>query len=285
MKNILIYAAGLLSASSAAAADKPAPSLVDGLKNPAALTVDLGGKVLHVSAGNSVLRIENGKAVPFASGLDDPKGMASYLQWLFVADRKVVRRIDKSGRVDVFTATKAFPMEPESLTGLTADPENGTLYVSDCRDAPGNGYAIYRITPLGVVSVLLDSPRFPVLRKPAALLLDGASHLLVGDAGSGALYRIKLADGRGGETGFDGLGVASPAWRGTIAMADSSRQRRQRRPTPRPDCVRGLARKLRRSGERPPLSGRDLPGPHRQAHPGRRPRDGRRVGRRRRRSR
>jgi glucose/arabinose dehydrogenase len=211
MKHFLIYVAAFCGVSSAVAADRPAPSLVDGLKNPASLTVGLGGKV-YVSVGGSVLRIENGKAVPFASGLDDPKGMASYQQWLFVADRKIVRRIDKTGRVDGFTATKAFPVEPHSLTGLTADLESGTLYVSDCRDEIGNGYAIYRVTPKGMVSVLLDSARFPALRKPAALLLDGASHLLVGDAGSGTLYRIKLADGSA-EKLADGLGaVACLAW-------------------------------------------------------------------------
>jgi glucose/arabinose dehydrogenase len=224
MKKLLFYAAVLLSVSSAAAEETPSPLLVEGLKNPASVTVGLGGKV-YVSAGGSVLLIENGKAVPFASGLDDPKGMASYQQWLFVADRKLVRRIDKTGLMDVFTATNAFPTEPQSLTGMAADPESGMLYVSDC---PPNGKGVvYRVTPLGLASVLVDATSLPALRKPAALLMDGASHLLVGDGDSGALYRIKLADGSA-EKLADGLGaIAGLAWdhHGRLYISDSEGRR------------------------------------------------------------
>ncbi|HBI44048.1 MAG TPA: hypothetical protein DDY78_14530 [Planctomycetales bacterium] len=234
MKQLLFYAAALLTISSAAAAEKSSHALVEGLKNPASATVGLGGKVYVAvggaadkDAGASVVLIENGKAVPFASGLDDPKGMAAYQQWLFVADRKRVRRIDKTGLVDVFVATNAFPTEPHSLTGMTADPESGMLYVSDCGYANGKGAAIYRVTPLGLVSVLLDATRLPAMQKPTALLLDGASHLLVGDASSGTLYRIKLADGST-EKLADGLGtVAGLAWdhHGRLFVSDGEGRR------------------------------------------------------------
>jgi glucose/arabinose dehydrogenase len=231
MKQLLFYAA-LLSVSSTAAAEQPSYTLVEGLKYPTSVTVGLGGKV-YVSVGGapdkdgtgSILRIDNGKAVPFASGLDDPKGMAAYQQWLFVADGKFVHRVDKTGGVDIFTAPNAFPTEPQSLTGMTADPESGMIYVSDC---PPNGKgAVYRITPLGLASVLVDATSLPALRKPAALLMDGASHLLVGDGDSGALYRIKLADASA-EKLADGLGaIAGLAWdhHGRLYIGDSEGRR------------------------------------------------------------
>ena len=62
------------------------------------------------------------------------------------------------------------------------------------------------------MSVVLDAKSPPGLTRPAALAMDGASHLLVADAASGALYRIKLADGSA-EKVADGLGaVAGLAW-------------------------------------------------------------------------
>ena len=231
MKQLLFYTVVLWSVSSAAAADKPAKVLVGGLKSPTSVTVGLGGKI-YVAVGGasaqkgaaSLLRIDNGQAVPFASGLDDPKGMAAYLQWLFVADGKIVRRIDKTGVVEFFTATNAFPTEPHSLTGLTADPESGMLYVSDSGDANGKGGAIYRITPQGLPSVVANAASLPLRCKPTALLLDGASNLLFGDAHSGRLYRIKLADGSL-EKLADGLGaIAGLAWdhHGRLYVSDSA---------------------------------------------------------------
>ena len=193
------------------AAEPPRP-LVEGLKGPSSVAVGQGGKVYVAVGGGAVLRLDDDKAAPFAAGLDEPRGMAAYQQWLFVAGRTRLWRIDKEGQADLFAATNAFPVEPRSLTAVAADPESGMIYVSDAGDADGKGAALYRVTPLGLVSVLADAKSLPSLRRPTALALDGASHLLVGDAASGDLIRVKLADGSA-EKAADGLGaVAGLAW-------------------------------------------------------------------------
>src|SRR5204862_327645 len=51
------------------------------------------------------------------------------------------------------------------------------------------------ISSRGQVSLAANPQRSPRLRRPAGLVLDGASHLLVTDLGSGELYRLRLADG------------------------------------------------------------------------------------------
>src|SRR5262249_16162743 len=148
----------------------------------------------------------------FATGLDDPKGLGSFDKWLFVTDRTRVWRIDGEGKAEVFVPASAFPSPPQSLNDLAVDVETGILYVSDSGNRQGQGGAIYRITPKGVVSLILDQQRFPALHTPNGLLLDGASHLLLADFGTGALYRIKLADSSV-EKLKDGLGAADGlAW-------------------------------------------------------------------------
>jgi glucose/arabinose dehydrogenase len=194
MKRVLCLA-GLLLGAAPAAAGEPLPApLVSGLKNPESVAVGIDGRV-YVTVAGAVLALSEGKAVPFAAGLDDPRGLASYQKWLFVADKERIWRIDPKGKAEVHAAAEAFPAPPRLLGDLTADPESGTLYVSDLGDQSGKGGAVYRVTPRGKVSVVTDTQRWPELRTPAALVLDGASHLLVADAGTGILHRVKLADG------------------------------------------------------------------------------------------
>ena len=59
------------------------------------------------------MNIDDGKVVPFASGLDDPKGLVALQRWLFVADKKRVWRIDETGKAEVF------------------DPKSGRLWAGD----------------------------------------------------------------------------------------------------------------------------------------------------------
>src|SRR5262249_5439058 len=62
------------------------------------------------------------------------------------------------------------------------------------------------------VSVILDNKRLPDQGHLGAVLLDGASHLLVGDAGKGDILRVKLADGST-EVVVRGVGgVSGLAW-------------------------------------------------------------------------
>src|SRR5262249_8326366 len=57
-----------------------------------------------------------------------------------------------------------------------------------------------------------DPKRWPELKRPTGIVLDGASHLLVLDAGSGKLARVRLASGTA-EPVADGFGEAGGiAW-------------------------------------------------------------------------
>lgn len=183
-------------------AQSPAHSKLDGLKNPASAVVAADGKTYVTVAGElgkdgdgAVLRIENGKAVPFASGFDDPSGIAAFLQFLFVADKDRIWRITPQGKADVFVKASAFPIQPRQLTDLTADLESGLLYVADTGGRQGQSAAVYRVTPQGRVQLVIDNKKFPSLSRPSGLVLDGATHLLVADAGTGEVHRVKLTDG------------------------------------------------------------------------------------------
>jgi glucose/arabinose dehydrogenase len=197
---VLILLAPLQTASA-----QPLPKpLVTGLVNPESVCVGPGGKLYVSTIGEfdqdgdgAIMAIVDGKAVPFVTGLDDPKGLASYQRWLFVADKTKVYRIDaaqKTPKVELFAPANAFPVPPLFLNDVVVDPESGMVYVSDS-GLKGSGGAVYRITPNGLVSTVIDARRLPGLQSPNGLAMDGASHLILADFGSGFLYRIKLADG------------------------------------------------------------------------------------------
>jgi glucose/arabinose dehydrogenase len=219
MRQWLGLAVVVLGAVTQASAQSVPKVVVNGLKNPESVVVNSRGQMFVSVIGErdrdgdgSVVLIEGGKAVQFATGLDDPKGLFALQRWLFVADRTRVWRIDESGKAEVFAAPSSFPTPPLYLNDLDVDLETGTIYVSDSGNRQGEQGAVYRITPQGAVSLILDKKRFPGLHTPNGLLLDGAHHLLLADFGTGKLHRIKLADSSV-ETIAEGLGAADGlAW-------------------------------------------------------------------------
>src|SRR5262249_10435129 len=101
MKKLLALIAAILASSPAIGGPNLPKPVVDGLRQPQACPVGLGGKVFVAVAGETgksatgaVLVVENGKALPFAEGLNDPRGLIAFQKWLFVADRDRVLRID-----------------------------------------------------------------------------------------------------------------------------------------------------------------------------------------------
>ncbi len=192
--------------------------LADGLKLPESVVVTPDGKVFVTEIGESgkagdgkVTLIENGKATTFVDGLDDPKGIAFHNKALYVADSKKVLRIDlASKKTDVFAAPGAFPTPPLFLNDVVADPESGTIFVSDSGDRKGAAGAVYKITPKGAVTAVVTDKTLPGLHTPNGLAMDGAQNLILADFGAGNLYRVKLAAGTSekiaeGIDGADGL--------------------------------------------------------------------------------
>lgn len=199
-------------------ADAPAGKvLVTGVKGLRGAAVGPGGKIYLTVAdgkdgGGSVLVVANGKTMPFATGLDEPAGMVGFAENLFVVDRSRVVRIDAKGKAKEQVAAKAFPGGAPTLKHIAVN--EGVLYVAG--DLKDSGPTIYRLpggmNPFGKVAVVADAKKTPALKSIGGMTPDGASFLLVNDARTGTLLRIKVSDGSATEV-LDGQGVGSGiAW-------------------------------------------------------------------------
>jgi glucose/arabinose dehydrogenase len=219
MTRLLCLAVLAALAAPAAAQDGPKP-LAEGLKNPESVAVGPDGTIFVSEIGEfnkegdgRILAIKNGKTTTIAEGLDDPKGIVVFSKWLFVADVTKVIQIDLFTKKSVlFAPPNAFPTPPLFLNDITADPESGMIYVSDSGDLKGHGGAVYQITLQGLVKTLVNEKNLPGLNTPNGVLMDGASHLLLADFGTGDLHRIKIANGTS-EKIAEGLGASDGlAW-------------------------------------------------------------------------
>lgn len=220
---LLVACVLVVSFRSASAFEMPVVTpLADGLKNPESVAVgittvnDRAVFTIVVSeigefgtdGDGQVTIIDGAKKKPLAEGLDDPKGLVFVDDQLFVTDKTRVWRVGPKGGKEVFAAAEAFPMPPKFLNDIEADAA-GNLYVSDSGDLKGAGGAVFRISPDGKVTTLLDEKN-PKVKTPNGLLMDGPDHLLVLDFGSGELNRLSLKDGKlakiaDGLEGGDGL--------------------------------------------------------------------------------
>src|SRR6267142_4755520 len=129
MKNTLfLLIASLVSASSLAAKEKGPQIIVKGLKNPESVAVGFKDRIFVTEIGEfgkdgdgRVVEIVDEKIVPFATGLDDPKGMVIFQKWMYVTDKARVWKIDGAGKASVFAAADAFPEKPLFLNDIAAD--------------------------------------------------------------------------------------------------------------------------------------------------------------------
>jgi glucose/arabinose dehydrogenase/sugar lactone lactonase YvrE len=212
------------------AGQPPRPAAVD-LKDPRSVVVGPDGRV-YVTVTNvpgkedgAVVALVKGKAVPFATGLDEPRGLASFQQWLFVVDNRGVWRLDRKGKAQPLARADAFPGPASALHDVAVDPESGVVYVSHSGEG-GKGGGVYRIVP-GKVSRVTDETRWPGLRTPRALAMDGASFLLVTDAGTGELHRVRIQGGQA-EKVASGLGSGDGLawdWHGRLFISDAKNGR------------------------------------------------------------
>ncbi len=209
----LIAAGIVLTAAPLFAADLPQP-LATGMKNPESVCIGPDGLAYVTEIGEFdkdgdgvVSVIKEGKPVPFATGLNDPKGIVFFDKFFYVTDKKQVAKISLDGKVSIMAAPEAFPTAPLFLNDIAVDPEKFQLFVSDSGDLKGAAGAVYRIDiRSGRVGLVVNSENLKGLNTPNGLALDGTSHLLLLDFGSGILYRIKLADNSAQKIaeGFDG---------------------------------------------------------------------------------
>lgn len=182
------------------AADLPKP-FITGLKNPESACLGRDGLIYVTEIGDFnkdgdglVSVIKDGKASSFATGMDDPKGIVAGPDAFYVTDNTKVLKVDLTGKVTTLIAPENFPTKPIFLNDIELDRENGLLYISDS-GKEGAGGAVYRLDiRLNKVDLIVDAKRLDGLKTPNGLAMDGASHLMLLDFGSGILHRIKLAD-------------------------------------------------------------------------------------------
>jgi sugar lactone lactonase YvrE len=197
----IVLTVSLMLAVVTAHAEGSNPKKVSGLKMPESVVVGQDGRIYVSEIGEfgkdgdgQISIIEGGKPKVFATGMDDPKGLAFSKGVLYVADKTRILKVDQNGKWKVFAGAEAFPVKPQFLNDLTFD-RSGDLYVSDSGDLKGKGGAVYRVSPQGKVSVLVTAEDKRVL-APNGLLPDGNGNLLMVDFLSGILYRITLKTGR-----------------------------------------------------------------------------------------
>ena len=194
-------------------ADEP-KVLVRGLEGASSIALDPKGKIYVTTIGEkgkdgdgAIWAIEDEKPVPVLKGLNDPRALVVFQDRMFVCDKQGVIFVGGGGSFVMPVAPlNGFPRTVHSLSDMVADPENGTLYICDSGDGTGKGGAIYRLPPRGNIDLVIDTKELPGLRSPSALAMDGASHLLMADSGTGILYRIRLSD-RTVERVTEGLGA------------------------------------------------------------------------------
>jgi glucose/arabinose dehydrogenase len=199
MSRSLAIAAVVCLVPAALSAAPPKP-LVTGLKSPECVAV-LNGKIYVSTIGEfnkdgdgAVMVIENGQAVPFASGLNDPKGLIAARNSLYVTDKDRVLRIDATGKTSVFAAAEAFPSPPQFFNDIVADERGQNFYVSDTGSGENSRPAVYKIDDRRRVSLVADAKKAPILKGPNGLLMDSHLHLLILDFATGEIHRLNNVD-------------------------------------------------------------------------------------------
>ena len=217
---VLIAINALLLACKSTTPISYVPQKITGLKTPESVVQAKDGRIFVSEIGEfgkdgdgQITVIDNtGKASVFASGLDDPKGLAIIGQNLFVADKIKVLKISPDGKSSVFAAASAFANTPWFLNDLEADPQ-GNLYVSDSGDLfkTGKGGAVYKISADGKATLLISEAKDARIKAPNGLLADDTGEVLIEvDFDSGILYSYNqktgaltdLAEGFGGGDGI-----------------------------------------------------------------------------------
>jgi gluconolactonase len=224
MKKLSLLLLAMLASAPAMSADV---KTVTGLKSPESVVAGPDGRV-YVSEigefgkdGDGQIGVVDAKGQlhVFATGMDDPKGLAFFGNDLYVADKTRVLKVGRDGTWKVLAAADAFPAVPQFLNDVEADTQ-GNIYVSDTGDLKGGGGAVYRVNKNGKVTrVIGDNPQ---LSGPNGLLLDGRTAMVVVDFISGTLYRMQLRNGEleklaEGFGGGDGI-VRGP--RGVLYVSD-----------------------------------------------------------------
>lgn len=198
-------------------ADQTPSLLLSELKNPESVCYGSDGLLYVTEIGVSgkdgdgkVSVIKDGKSEPFATGLDDPKGIVFFNDAFYVTDKTKIIKVDSQGQTSVYVEASAFPQPPVFLNDIAVMPNLGIFLVSESGNRKENG-AVYLIKDrTREVTLVASNENIPGLNMPNGVVFDGESHFLLADFGTGDLYRVGLRDGAAhkiasGMDGADGL--------------------------------------------------------------------------------
>ncbi|MBM3858856.1 MAG: SMP-30/gluconolactonase/LRE family protein [Verrucomicrobia bacterium] len=164
-------------------------------------------------ASNAVVKVLKGDRLEvFASGLDEPKGIAFIGNHLVTSDQKRVWKIDAKGRKTVLADEKDFPCPVLFLNDVCAAPDGKSVFVSDtgtvdrmfgpdglwpldspqARALPAVG-RIFRVTLDGKVSIVVDATAAMPCPNGVGIGTDG--RLLIAEFFHGHLL-VKEDDGK-----------------------------------------------------------------------------------------
>ncbi len=149
---------------------------------------EIGGRNVN---GDGKVTIVNpdGSTKTLVDGLNDPKGIDLFDNQLYVADVDHVVRIGLDGTKTVLAKPSDFQNKPVFLNDIEIDGL-GNVYVSDSGDDNGKHGAIYKITPTGKVTQIINDKSG--IKRPNGLLMDGPNKMLVADFGTGKLFQVLL---------------------------------------------------------------------------------------------
>jgi len=192
--------ASLVGLAQIALAQTPTAAVkkLEGFKLPESVVAHPDGRIFISEIGEfgtpgdgKITRINpDGRKTTLADGLNDPKGLDLFNEQIYVTDIDQVWRIGLDGRKTVYAKAEDFPRKPVFLNDLEIDGQ-GNVYVSDS-GSEGKGAGIFRITPAGRITQLLDATAG--IESPNGLLLDGLNRLLVADFATGKLFQVVFSD-------------------------------------------------------------------------------------------
>lgn len=150
-------------------------------------------------AGDGLVRMLDGDMMTdFATGMDEPKGIAFVGGHLVVTDLKRVWKIDSTGKATVLAEGSAFPHPPSYLNDTAAAPDGKSVYVTDMGDntrmmGPDGLWPVdsaeakkisriarvYRIGLDGKVDLVIDAD--PAMLNPNGVTSPEAGVLLVAE--------------------------------------------------------------------------------------------------------
>lgn len=230
------FSLGFLNAT---AAD---PQVISVGSRPESVTKGFGGHYYvtvmgEQQPGDAVIKvIKDGQVGVFATGLDEPKGIAFVGGFLVTTDLKRVWKIDAQGQKSVLADEKDFPQPVSYLNDTAAAPDGQSVFVTDmgARDQimgeaglwpldspeakalPALG-RIYRITLDGKVTLALDSS--PAMSCPNGVCAPAKNRLLIAEFFFGNVLQARGKKIKVLATGYRGADAIEQAKDGSIYVS------------------------------------------------------------------